>query len=53
MARMVVVTCRPAGTGWALEVDHGEDVDIWAVRAYLAAALEIVDEEIGGLTDDD
>lgn len=53
MPRLVVVTCRPIGAGWTLEVDHGEDVDIWCVRAYLEAALAIVDEQLGRLEDDD
>ena len=56
MPRLVVITCRPVDTaagGWVLEVDHGDDVDLWSARAYVAGALEILDAEIDGLADDE
>lgn len=51
LPRHVVVTVRPCDPPprWELEVDTG-GLDLWAARAYLAGALEIVDAQ---LDDDD
>lgn len=56
MPRLVVVTCRPepeSTAGWVLELDFGDDVDIWAARAYLVEAITIIDEQLGTIVVDE